>query len=399
MTSVQSTYCRAAAVALITIFQTASVSQATNLYWARDFNDGTTQNLVATDMAQILYGLPASFMPFQPTVSDKALRMRFNPHPSLSGEDTAFMFDPTPLGDTSARMLVKFSTNVHYTDSTKDIQVGMVLHMDPLITTAPHYHGYLMAMDDQGGFTIQKIFPDASKPPLVTPNVIDLACNGETKIPGWVSETSPAHDWWMRGEVFADGPSKVIIRGRVWQDKTPEPVDWLLSCTDEGDATGGPAVMSGAFAVAAKEKNGSGQKPPPAGTWPADGSANYVDIDNITTEIPLDIFCPTHCGDAVCADHPDCQCNIPFADAAGPLGVGKGFGDGDVDMQDFAVFQLCFTGTWGTIPADPVYCKCFDRPETGFPKGNGGIDINDLNAFTRCMTGPAIAWHSITDCP
>lgn len=376
-------------------------ARAGNLYWLRDFNDGTTQGLTVTDMGQILYGIPVSFIPFQPTNAEGALRLRFNPHPTLSGEDTGFAFDPTPLTDTSGLMLIKFTTNSHYTDATRDMQVGMLLRADPLMATPPHYHGYLIDLDDRGGIGIEKIFPDSSSPPLVVPNVTNLYlnCVGPTTIPGWDNALSPARDWWMRCDAVDDGLGGVIIRARVWPDGDPEPAEWLVTCTDIGDPVTGPPVVSGGFGVAAKEKTKNGQQPPPAGTWPADGSGDYIDIDNLSVSMPIESYCPAHCGDPICASHPDCECNVPFADAVGPAGIGKGFGSGTVDMDDFAIFQTCYTGPGGVIPASAIYCECFDRPEPGFPKGNDMIDSTDLAAFLACVTGPAIPWTASVDCP
>ncbi|GMU21910.1 MAG: hypothetical protein AMXMBFR13_19980 [Phycisphaerae bacterium] len=78
-------------------------------------------------------------------------------------------------------------------------------------------------------------------------------------------------------------------------------------------------------------------------------------------------------------------CNRPFADADN---------DHDVDQEDFAIFQICYTGS---IPvnspmlSDPTYCACFDRPEGG-DIGDGDIDQTDLAEFEKCATGPAITF-------
>ncbi len=72
------------------------------------------------------------------------------------------------------------------------------------------------------------------------------------------------------------------------------------------------------------------------------------------------------------------SCHTPFADADG---------DGDVDHEDFGVWQLCRTGgAAGTaIPADPPYCVCFD---TAAPFGV--IDDDDLADFEGCSNGPTV---------
>lgn len=61
-------------------------------------------------------------------------------------------------------------------------------------------------------------------------------------------------------------------------------------------------------------------------------------------------------------------CNDPFADVDG---------DRDVDMEDFAVFQRCFTGTAGTMTDVPT-CGCLDFVR------DGKIDDFDLAAFRTC---------------
>lgn len=59
--------------------------------------------------------------------------------------------------------------------------------------------------------------------------------------------------------------------------------------------------------------------------------------------------------------------------------------DGDVDHDDFAFFQLCYTGQGGGVPAG---CSCFDRDLTDPP----GIDAYDFAAFKNCVTGPKVAF-------
>ncbi len=67
-------------------------------------------------------------------------------------------------------------------------------------------------------------------------------------------------------------------------------------------------------------------------------------------------------------------CPYPFADADH---------DTDVDQDDFGLFQICYTGTNGGVPAG---CECFNRNE------DGGIDIMDFNAFKNCYTGANVPW-------
>ena len=56
-------------------------------------------------------------------------------------------------------------------------------------------------------------------------------------------------------------------------------------------------------------------------------------------------------------------------------------GDGDVDMDDFAVFQGC--DHLGLAPLTAA-CRCMNVD------GNSVIDTADLDAFTACASGPAV---------
>jgi hypothetical protein len=64
-------------------------------------------------------------------------------------------------------------------------------------------------------------------------------------------------------------------------------------------------------------------------------------------------------------------CYDPFADANG---------DGDVDQDDFAVVQDCYSGTDDFAPG----CECFNR--------NADTVINqlDITAFEDCASGPGV---------
>jgi len=68
-------------------------------------------------------------------------------------------------------------------------------------------------------------------------------------------------------------------------------------------------------------------------------------------------------------------CNRPFMDTDA---------DGDVDQDDFGIFQICYTGSGIPIPDDPAYCMCFDS------EGDNDIDQDDFTAFQNCATGPNI---------
>jgi hypothetical protein len=70
---------------------------------------------------------------------------------------------------------------------------------------------------------------------------------------------------------------------------------------------------------------------------------------------------------------------IPFADADR---------DEDVDQEDFAVLQNCFSGTVAyTNPA----CAIFDRDLNG--AGDGDVDSDDMAAFEKCATGPGVLFN------
>ncbi len=70
--------------------------------------------------------------------------------------------------------------------------------------------------------------------------------------------------------------------------------------------------------------------------------------------------------------------NNPFADTDD---------DGDVDMEDFAFFQRCYSGQFSPIPTDPDTCLCLDRTGTsvGSPPDDH-IDRADFFAFMQCAT-------------
>jgi hypothetical protein len=60
--------------------------------------------------------------------------------------------------------------------------------------------------------------------------------------------------------------------------------------------------------------------------------------------------------------------------------------DTDVDQDDFASLQACFTGM-GELYTDPA-CLCFDVDPPGAPDGD--IDLMDYQAFRDCATGPDV---------
>ncbi|UCD30523.1 MAG: hypothetical protein JSV03_08665 [Planctomycetota bacterium] len=87
-------------------------------------------------------------------------------------------------------------------------------------------------------------------------------------------------------------------------------------------------------------------------------------------------------GDGVsCSDY--LCCHDPFADADN---------DGDVDQDDFAVFQVCYGGS-GVSPTPE--CKCFDQEPAG---GDGDVDGNDFSGpFETCASGPDVPANPACD--
>lgn len=61
-------------------------------------------------------------------------------------------------------------------------------------------------------------------------------------------------------------------------------------------------------------------------------------------------------------------------------GVAELDGDGDVDLADFGVFQLCFTGI-GSGGVEPD-CVCADIDN------DCDVDLTDFNGFQLLYTGP-----------
>jgi hypothetical protein len=61
---------------------------------------------------------------------------------------------------------------------------------------------------------------------------------------------------------------------------------------------------------------------------------------------------------------------------------GDGDNDGDVDLEDFAVFQICLTGS-GEPQIDPM-CGFADL------EGDGDVDQSDGSMFVTCLSGPNV---------
>lgn len=68
-------------------------------------------------------------------------------------------------------------------------------------------------------------------------------------------------------------------------------------------------------------------------------------------------------------------CAVPWPDADE---------DDDVDMDDFAMLQRCFSPV--NDPIDQTECRCFDRG------GDGHVDENDVEAFVACATGAGVTF-------
>jgi len=69
-------------------------------------------------------------------------------------------------------------------------------------------------------------------------------------------------------------------------------------------------------------------------------------------------------------------CPYPFAD---------GDHDGDVDQDDFGLFQVCFTNEGG---GEPPGCECYNRDD------DSDVDGADFQAFGDCWTGANVTWSS-----
>jgi hypothetical protein len=63
-------------------------------------------------------------------------------------------------------------------------------------------------------------------------------------------------------------------------------------------------------------------------------------------------------------------------------GPGDCDGDSDIDLVDFATFQICFTGPGGGPLSAECECADFD--------GDDDIDLADFNAFQLAFTGPGV---------
>ncbi|MHC4445198.1 MAG: hypothetical protein ACYTA5_21580, partial [Planctomycetota bacterium] len=83
-------------------------------------------------------------------------------------------------------------------------------------------------------------------------------------------------------------------------------------------------------------------------------------------------------------------CSTPFADVDDTNGDGEPEGDGDVDQDDFAEFQACYTGDGIFALSD--LCDCFDRDN------DDDVDTADYGEFQKCASGPNIPVAGDPDC-
>lgn len=335
---------------------------------SRDFQTGT-QGLIEVDPNELFSG--GACNEFTPSVTDGVLRMDFAGACSVTGnpdDDSGVMLDPTPFGDTTAVMLMKWSTNPFYVSAGSDMNLGFLLRLN---ADPQAFAGYVVAVDDGGGVFLQK---------LAGLSVTDI-CPSVT-IPGF----DPSKDWWLRAECEATGVDSLIVRARVWEDGTPEPAFWDSECVDAS----GVYPPNGVGILVNEDSGGNGQ---------------FVDVDNVSAGPIPESICYNQadddgdgladCDDPDCAAAPACQCRNPFADADG---------DGDVDLDDYGIgFQRCYTGPAGA-EFDVAKCDCFDRDDAnsdGFfdpaTDGNGAIDADDFLAFQACVSGPKVAANPTCD--
>jgi len=117
---------------------------------------------------------------------------------------------------------------------------------------------------------------------------------------------------------------------------------------------------------------GAGFSQPGACCDPSNGTCTD-DVISANCQSPKNFFGPgTACSTELC-------CISPFAD---------GDADGDVDQQDFGLWQACFSGSGITHGAG---CDCYDRNNvSGAQGGDGDIDANDFAWFENCFSGPTV---------
>ncbi|HOW74237.1 MAG TPA: hypothetical protein PKY77_26845 [Phycisphaerae bacterium] len=336
--------------------------------WVRDFNDGTAQGLIEVD-PNFIFSV-GQLDEFLPTVVNGSLRLKFAGLPvSIDDpqDDSGVMFDPGPFADTSALMLIRWSANPSLAaTSGSEINAGFLVRLNP---DPNQFAGYVFAADDNGYLGIQKLAG------------LSLTSLCDTTVTGF----DASKDWWIRAECQDDGGGGLILRAREWLDGTTEPCTWQVECVD---TTG--VYPPGPVGILANEDSG--------------GNGQFVDVDNVSVSgtmscieicgngIDDDQDGATDCADSDCDLSPPCACHEPFADVDD---------DGDVDQDDFAVWQLCYTaaGDPGHAFNSTTYCDCLDREQTDPSRpfrrsvdGDNDVDQDDLLAFEKCAqaSGPMI---------
>ena len=173
------------------------------------------------------------------------------------------------------------------------------------------------------------------------------------------------------GPVFRkqpNGDDTILVTTYVGAYATPVVEFYLNTTLHPKDAAGNLALRGSPISLA---RGCYGQQEPGSGElWLAAMRGGFYVVMADDDAFPFDT---SHNWMDVAAP-PYVPCNEPFADIDG---------DHDVDQVDFGRFQLCLTGNWVAVERQ---CECFDRDD------NGVMNDDDLQAFTRCVTGPAIPW-------
>ncbi|MHC4445312.1 MAG: hypothetical protein ACYTA5_22170 [Planctomycetota bacterium] len=162
------------------------------------------------------------------------------------------------------------------------------------------------------------------------------------------------------------GPYGELVSYRAWYDEQPDSV--LAIGNNWG---GGYHYMGDRFGF---------------GTYGSSAAGDvYFDWISFTN---MGMYGPGEEDDCIGTLIPDFPppCNIPFADADG---------DGDVDQDDFAEFQVCYSGgdPGATYPDIPEYCRCFNREGA-----DDDVDDNDFSEFQKCASGPNVPVLGDPDC-
>ncbi|MHC4445829.1 MAG: hypothetical protein ACYTA5_24795 [Planctomycetota bacterium] len=162
------------------------------------------------------------------------------------------------------------------------------------------------------------------------------------------------------------GPYGDLVSYRCWYDEQAAPV---LSVG--GNWGGGYAYMPDRFGFGKYGASAAG-----------DIFFDWISFTNMGMYGPGE---EDDCIGTLIPDFPP-PCNIPFADADG---------DGDVDQDDFAEFQICYSGgdPGATYPDIPEYCRCFNREGA-----DNDVDDNDFAEFQKCASGPNIPVAGDPDC-